>query len=302
MGTNTSAFPLSSLAWGTYTTIVLPSGPTLSPAGEARCEPDAFHATMLAAARAHNRSLTWGGGVDVYALISNASFAPYRAAYLRTIGGAAAACGVTGIEFDYECPPTPAGRAGIVSAGEADAYTTFLVDVLAALPPGGTVSADVGVWGLDGAWGKGDSYPLALSPWVNATKVAAHPNIFVNSMSYHTPDSCSILPWQLDGLILSEVWGIPKAQINIGVGFYGWGPNGTEPMWGALSKACPSVAPSDCHCGGVAFTSKAQCFAIGAWAKARGFRGVFPWAANYDAIGEDSLIAWVGAGAAGGSG
>jgi hypothetical protein len=133
-------------------------------------------------------------------------------------------------------------------------------------------------------------------------KAGGAPRLFVNSMSYHTPDSCSILPWQLDGLILSEVWGIPKAQINIGVGFYGWGQNGTEPGWGALSKACPNAAPSDCHCAGVAYTSKAQCFAIGAWAKERGFRGVFPWAANYDAIGEDSLIAWVGAGAAGGGG
>jgi hypothetical protein len=175
VGTNASAFPLASLAWDVYTTIVLPVGPTLSPTGEALCEPDAFHASMLAAARAHNRSLTWGGAVDVYALLTNSSLAPYRANYLRTIGAAAAACGVANVEFDYECPPTPAGRAGIVSAAEADAYTTFLVDVLAALPPGGTVSADVGVWGLDGAWGKGDSYPLALGPWVNVTKLAAHP-------------------------------------------------------------------------------------------------------------------------------
>jgi hypothetical protein len=302
VGTNTTQFPLSSIRWDIYTTVVLPAGPSVSPAGVASCVPDDFHNAMLAQAQLHGRTLTWGGAVDVASLLFNASFAQYRVNYLASLGAAVRACNVTSIEFDYECPPTPDGSAGIVTPAQADAYTDFLVSVIAVLDAAGvenaTVSGDVGVWGLDGAIGKGSSYPLELSPWVNATKLALHPRIFVNTMSYHTPDSCSILPWQLDGLIMSEVWGIPKAQINLGIGFYSFGPGGSEPIWLSLSQQCPGLAPSDCHCNGISFASKAQCFSIGAWAKERGFRGLFPWALNYDAIGQDALIDWVGKGIA----
>jgi len=37
--------------------------------------------------------------------------------------------------------------------------------------------------------------------------------------------------------------------------------------------------------------------AIGAWVKNAGFRGVFPWAANYDSLRDNnSLITWVNEG------
>ena len=302
VGKNTTQFPISSIRWDVYTTVVLPGGPSVSPLGLASCQPDEFHTAMLAQAQLNGRTLTWGGAVDVAALLFNASFAQFRSTYLASLGTAARACNVTSIEFDYECPATPEGRAGVVTPAQADAYTVFLISVLASLDEAGvvnaTVSADIGVWGLDGAIGKGSSYPLELAPWINATKIALHPRIFLNTMSYHTPDSCSILPWQLDGLIMSDVWGVPKGQINLGIGFYSFAAGGAEPTWLSLAQQCPGIAPSDCHCDGIAFASKAQCFSIGAWAKERGFRGLFPWALNYDAIGEDALIDWVGRGIA----
>ena len=236
--------------------------------------------------------------MNVFELIFNASFAGVRANYMRTIGAAAAMCGVA--KVDYECADTPAGHAGIVSASDADAYTDFLVELQAALGNDSYVSADLGVWGWDGAYGKGSSYPLELTPWVNASKLAAHDHLFVNTMSYHTPDDCSTALWQLDGAVMSDVWGIPRAQINLGVGFYGFNASSHgEPTWGDAASACPDAPPDSCHCSGVAFVSKTMAREIGTWVRERGFRGCFPWAANYDALGDNALIPWIARGLSG---
>ena len=40
-----------------------------------------------------------------------------------------------------------------------------------------------------------------------------------------------------------------------------------------------------------------MCREIGAWVREQGFRGVFPWAANYDTLlNNNSLIPWVNQG------
>jgi hypothetical protein len=298
VGTNFTNYPPEALAWDVYTHIVLPSGPTVDGSGAASCTLDAFHTRFLSLSRQHNRSLTWGGGVaSVYQMISNASWASYTQTFLATIGGAARDCGVTGIEFDYECPPTPLGKAGIVSAAEANNYTVFLTRVLAALDSGSTVSADIGVWGLDGAWG-GGSYPLELEPWVNVTLLSQTAGLFVNSMSYHDPLLCDIGEWALDVWFLADVWKIPRAQINLGIGFFFFGPDGSEPIWNTLSGLCPGVAASDCVCAGVPFVGMDLNAKIGALVREQGLRGVFPWAANYDVLASSpqSLIRYVGKG------
>ena len=75
-----------------------------------------------------------------------------------------------------------------------------------------------------------------------------------------------------------------------------------EPTWHTLSKLCPDVAEDVCECKGVYFVSKQECRQIGELVKAEGFRGVFPWAANYDSQDPaDSLIHYVGLGLMGAS-
>lgn len=295
-GNTSASFPPSALAWNFYTRVVVRMPPA-DDSGAIACPSPAADPLLyevVALARAHDAGVLWVGGGEVWELINGSSSgAARRTAFLASVGAAALACGVAGIEFDFECPPTPAGRAGVVSPAEADAYTVFLADVLAALESAGgaqaTVSADLGVWGLDGAWGKGSSYPLELEPWVNVTRLREHPALYVNTMSYHTPDDCSTDLWALDGAFFSDVWGIPRAQINLGIGFFSYNAS-AEPTWGQLAAHCPGVAPSVCHCAGVAFAGKDMVEAIGAYVQAQGFRGVFPWAADYDSLAPDDAL------------
>ena len=301
VGTNVTEYPLSEINWQVYTHIR--SGePHVSPAGVATCVPSAFSIELRSAAEAHGRAVTWGPGIDAWKAISNASAVEvaYRARYVATIGAASLECGIAGIEFDYECPPTPAGRAGVVTREEATAFTQLMVDIRAAgdaAISGFQVSADVGVWGLDGAWHKGSSYPLMVTPWIDAALLAATPNVFVNTMSYHTPTDCGIELWKVDAFFAHTLWRIPKNRINLGIGYYTFNAS-SEPTWRTLSARCKEIPPSQCVCDGVSFASKEMNEEIGALIKSEGYRGAFPWAANYDAFGtsNDSLARWLGKG------
>jgi hypothetical protein len=102
-------------------------------------------------------------------------------------------------------------------------------------------------------------------------------------MSYHTPDDCGVYQWEQDAFVVSTIWAIPPAQVNLGIGLYAFGPNGTEPLYADLARRCPALAPGVCHCEGVAFASPQQALEVSAFVAAQGFRGAFPWAANYDA-------------------
>jgi len=107
--------------------------------------------------------------------------------------------------------------------------------------------------------------------------------------------------------VVSELWGIPKAQVNIGIGFYSYNHTGApgelpwkyhgEPTWHGLSKLCPDIPVDTCECHGIPMVSKQECMEVGQLVKEQGFRGVFPWAANYDSTDpQDSMIHYVGVG------
>ena len=121
--------------------------------------------------------------------------------------------------------------------------------------PGYTVGADVGVWGISQG-----SYPLGLTPWVDRKIMAANEQLFVNTMSYHAPKDCGIAAWQKDALDIHELWGIQKAQINIGIGYFSFNLTGMkvvgEPTWHTLGEHCPDVGEGVCTCDGLDFAGK----------------------------------------------
>ena len=103
---------------------------------------------------------------------------------------------------------------------------------------------------------------------------------------------------------MPQVWGIPKKQINIGIGYYsmlvtkdhpvpGWKHAG-EHVWATLSPTCPNVAYSQCTCQGIPFTSKKMNYDLGVMIAKGGYRGAFPWAANYDSLQyNNTLVPWL---------
>ncbi len=63
---------------------------------------------------------------------------------------------------------------------------------------------------------------------------------------------------------------------------------------GTLSALCPNAAPEQHICRGIAYCGKAMNEAIGRAVREEGFRGVFPWAANYDSVEHNnSLARWL---------
>ena len=115
------------------------------------------------------------------------------------------------------------------------------------------------------------------------------------------PRSGSIKPWEADGAWLDK-HGIDRGRVNIGLPYYAFNTTRAgkivgEPTWGSLSLLCPNAAPDQAVCAGIAFCGKRQNLEIGQWIKSQGWRGAFPWAANYDAAAKnDSLLAWLGRG------
>ena len=84
---------------------------------------------------------------------------------------------------------------------------------------------------------------LMTTKWVDPQIFGANPNLFVNTMSYHDPASCSIEQWQRDAQHMEQKWGLARSQINLGIGYFMFNRSGLklvgEPIWGPLSKRCP---------------------------------------------------------------
>lgn len=132
-------------------------------------------------------------------------------------------------------------------------------------------------------------------------------SVFVNTMSYYWPSDCSISSWKRDAWVATNVWKLSKAQVNIGIGYYSQNHTASprriapviagEPTWHTLSERCPSLPPDVCVCEGVNFVSKNMNAEIARFVKDEGFRGLFPWAANYDSPDPDeSLAVYLGKG------
>mmetsp|Transcript_21724 Transcript_21724/g.30688 ORF Transcript_21724/g.30688 Transcript_21724/m.30688 type:complete len:341 (-) Transcript_21724:29-1051(-) len=308
VGDDFSAFPPEQLNWNVYSNIRF-GGPLVDSEGFATCNrTDTLFQRMAKVALQHKKKITWApGAIDVWQLISNSSWATFRSNYIGSIGQAVQDCSaavggvIAGIEIDYECPPTVFGHGGIVSHEEALNYTQFLVQIQHAMGPGYEISADVGVWGLDGIWHEGDSYPFLLTPWINVELLKKTENMFINTMSYHHSKSCSITEFKIDAAFAHNIWGIPKDRINLGIGYYSFNKTNPksigEPSWSSLSKHCPNIAPNLCICDDVLFVGKQQNFEIGKFVREEGYRGVFPWAANYDSLtNNNTLISYLGRG------
>jgi len=218
--------------------------------------------------------------------MSNASLARYKANYLASIGRAVRDCQIDGMEFDYECPNTTLGHAGIVTPAQATMFTQFMADIKSAMGPGRQMSCDMGVWGVTAG-----SYPFMLEPWVNVTMVKNGAIDYINTMSYHTPErEGDIFGWQKDGFILHHLWGIPKKMINIGLPYF-FHDGSREIIWAKLGPRCPNIDPRSVDCDGVRFVSKEENREIGRWIARQGFRGAFPWAASYDTLQDNNTLA-----------
>ena len=68
----------------------------MSPEGFASCNADPLYTEILALARQHNRTVTWGpGDINPWQLVTNSSavWTNYKKNYLSTVGAAVRECG-----------------------------------------------------------------------------------------------------------------------------------------------------------------------------------------------------------------
>lgn len=321
VGDNLTDWPMTELNWEVYSSIRLGGVKLLENGTAVGCDlSNKALVEALRLARLHGKTVTLSAGFGHCKWKdTNATTRQYCQNYLKSLGPAVHSCGpnIAGMEFDHEgddergpfnLDPAHWGRAGIVSREEATWFTQLMDDMQKSMGGNYTMSEDIGVWGFGSAWDEGDEYPLnLLTPWVDVKIMKANPNLFVNTMSYHWPKDCSSKPWKRDAFVVNKLWGIPKSQINLGIGFYSdnhtgvpgekpWEYHG-EPTWHSLSKICPDVPEDVCECQGVYMVSKNECRQVGQFVKEEGFRGVFPWAANYDSRApRDAMIAYVGMG------
>ena len=284
-----------------YTHIVV-SNPIVDKNGTATCDTsDMILKRFVQLAKVYGKKIIWNDGLQrdiIWHILLNDSWAQYKTNYLSSIGTAVKECMVDGIEFDYECPDTIAGRAGVVSNYEATKYTEFLENVKTAIGTNKTVGADMGIFGVTPG-----SYPFMLSPWLNVSMIQKNTGIdYINIMSYHSNNNLfpwsnsseSIFPWKKDAYILTEIWGFPANKINIGIPYYSYNKTYNEPLWCQLSEQCPNIDPNSTTCAGIHIVSKEQNLEIAQYVKNNNFRGVFPWAANYDSLTYNNTMAeWV---------
>lgn len=237
----------------------------------------------------------------MYNLTTGNSMVKYRTNYLASIKSALNQCGINGgIEFDYEFDTTVLGISGFVSDKVSTSYTQFLADVKNALGPNKQVGCNMGVWGLSHS-----TFPLMFKPWINVSMVNHGAIDYVNTMSYHsndnlfpwTHDDQNILPWEMDGHIVTKVWGLHANKTNLGVPLYYCNKSHSEPIWCNLSPQCQNIDPVSSYCNGIRIVSKMQNYNIGQYIKKNGFRGVLPWAANYDSLlYNNTMVKWITAG------
>lgn len=273
------------LPWDVYTT-VRGASIQVNATGHTSCPNTTYFQRLHALAVQHNTTLTLAPGTNSTRCVhEHTTFCHH---YLETIGPTVRSCGsqIQGLSFDYEGHPL-----------EKTAYTAWLDALQRAMGDPYTVGACVGAFGVDGL-NHGSSYPLGVLSWVDADMFKANPNLFVNIMGYHAPMNCSLWPWQKDAFVATEVWGLPRAQVNLGLGYFTKVLKDHDPRrvvsehtWAYYADKCPQVAYDVCVCEGVPFVSKKMNEEIGLFVKMNGFRGVFPWAADYDSFQHNNTLA-----------
>ena len=270
VGKNTTDYSLEDIRWDIYTSITT-GQPKILPDGTAICDPDDFFQTIRSIAEAHNTNIIWH--LPINNLLTKVE---HRYNLLNSIATAVKECRVSGLEIDHEAPM------GI--SQDAKNYTQLMADLYWAMGDNYTVGADVGVFGIDRG-----SYPLGIEPWIDIDIFQKTPGLYVNTMSYHHNRDCSIFPWKVDYFFLTRLWNIPVDRINLGVPLFNYkfsnnGKISSEPTDHTLSERCPDLPPDVCVCDGVYFISPNMAYELGVFIRKEHFRGVFPWAANYDSI------------------
>lgn len=288
-----------------YYTHVLVGHVNVSANGTATCDSvDPTLKRFVELSKSHDIKIMVREGIPatiMYNLTTGDSMANYRTNYLASIKNALNQCGVNGgIEFDYEFDTTLIGITGYVSEYESMKYTQFLSDIKVALGPDKQVGCNIGIWGFGRS-----SFPLMLKPWVNVSMVNDGAIDYVNIMSYHGNDNTlpwihndqSILPWEIDAQIVTNIWGFKANKINIGVPNYYFNKSFNEPLWCNLSEKCQNIDPSSTICQEIHIVSKMQNYNIGKYIKEKGFRGALPWAANYDSLTHNNtMVKWINLG------
>ena len=287
-------FPIEKLHWDAYTHIRY-GGPLHHPNGTVYCNKTDYDLQrVLKLAHKHNTKVQWGCGIpDIHDVLWNPEKTYLRTNYINSIGDAVRECGVDGIESDYEFQDSKYMKWGIVTPKESTHYSQLLADIKTAIGPDKLVSADVSIWGFAPG-----NYWLGLFPWVNAEMLNRGDFDFINTMSYHWNKNGNIWAWEKDRWFIDK-WGIDRSRVNIGIPYFS--ENRTkdlniynEPCWVGLTDDCPNIDPNKNVCNGIVFIGKEMNYRLGRWVRESGFRGVFPWAGNYDTWRHNnSLVDWL---------
>ena len=269
--------------WNYYTNIRI-GNLQVSPNGTASCEPDSIFQEALTYSSTHPIQIVLGGG-NINITRCSFSSGTYCETLYNTIQSAVRSCGpqVTGIEFDWEWGKQYINLFGYISQSHVIGFSSFLDKLQVALGTPYTVSCDV------------DLYLLPFTRWVAGWIFQNNPNLYVNTMSYYTPLDCSISHWKRDGWVVHNEWGVPKEQINIGIGYFSTIRDKhfkiiEEPTWKYLQLECPNITETNCICNRTPYVSASMNYKIGQLIAQQGYRGSFPWAANYDKF-QNPLVA-----------
>ena len=292
---NNPTFQIEQLNWDAYTNIVY-GGALFNREGMARCnKTDHNFKKFVDLAHKKGVKVMWGGGgMPVHDFLWNPEKKDMRDNYLKTIGKAVRECNVDGISIDYEFSSIAKEQIGIITPEQSTCYSHLLADLKKSIGKDKLVSADISIEGIGS-----ENWILGVLPWINVTMLNRGDFDYVNTMSYHWSSCGSILAWEKD-MFFIDLWGIDRKRVNLGLPYFStkfWQHSRSEPTWKGLSPSCPNIDPLQNTCNGTVFVGKQMNYELGKFIKKNGFRGAFPWAANYDSVEyNNSLITWLVAG------
>lgn len=279
---------IQNIPWDKYTHIVT-GFPIKYPNGTIECnKTDTLTQEVLKLANKHNRIIQWRSPFNVTEIFTtDGDYNEYVYNFFNSVGPSLEACGLHGVEFDFEWGYRFLDKIGIVSPKYSNRYTEFLRD-LKTIIPDKIVSADIGVWMLP------PGYPLGFLPWINASMLNNGAFDFINTMSYHWSKDGSIHKWEIDHTVLHDLWEMDLSRVNLGVPYFSMVYDDfkikSEPLWSNLSPLCPNIDEDVNVCNNTPIVGKNMNYNIGQFARSSGFGGVFPWTLNYDSFENNNTL------------